>query len=143
MSPCNGKTFCNDFPIFALTTFYQISFILAIPMQNLQRTLRKLRQSALAPAFWNTRESQWRKFTEFCTYFVLHALPASTETICSFVAYLSKNLELSTISNYVAAMMPFHQMLNIEAPDIGHFTVRQALAGVKRQKFELPNRKNA
>lgn len=58
-----------------------------------------------------------------------------------FLRTCQKNLEVLTNATYVAAIVPFHQMCNIEAPNIEHFTVHQALAGVKRQKVVHPDRK--
>lgn len=35
-----------------------------------------------------------------------------------------------------------HEQNNFDPPDIGHYSIKQALAGVKRARRELPNTKN-
>lgn len=68
-------------------------------------------------------------------------LPASVDTVCLFIAFLSDRMAFSTISSYVSGLVQFHNQNNFEAPDMSHFAVKQALAGLKRKKEELPRTK--
>lgn len=121
--------------------FYLSGIFSAIPMESRRKTLTSLRHSALAPASWKTRNSQWRKFFQFCLNCNLSPLPASTDTVCLFIAFLSTSLEYSTISNYVSSLLPLHEHHNLQAPDISHFSIKHALTGVKRSRLERPNKK--
>lgn len=68
-------------------------------------------------------------------------MPASVHTIALYVACLAKRLEYSTIKNYVVAIVSLHHENNVEAPNLGHFSIKEALAGVQRQRYELPHKR--
>ena len=46
------------------------------------------------------RRSQWRRYDAFCSEFGLTPLPASPETVCLHVTYLSRTCCYVTIKNY-------------------------------------------
>lgn len=71
------------------------------------------------------------------------SLPASVETVCLFVAHLSETMEYSSVANYVSGLVTFHNLNDFQSPEVGHFSVKQALAGLKRERVELPHKKDA
>lgn len=69
------------------------------------------------------------------------SLPASIETVSLFIAFLCDKMKYTSIVNYVASVGPYHTQNNYESPDLSHFAINQALSGVKRSKYEVPNQK--
>lgn len=104
--------------------------------------MKSLRHYGMAAASRKTRNSQWKQFFDFCSLYDLQPLPASVDTVSLFVAYLSSRLEYSTVVNYVASLAKLHHENDFDAPDLGHFSVKEALAGLQRSRLELPNRKS-
>lgn len=70
-------------------------------------------------------------------------LPASVKTVALFIAFLARKSEYTTIVNYTAGIASYHWHHDVEAPDLSSFIIRQALAGVRRQRRELPYKRNA
>lgn len=77
----------------------------------------------------------------FCDKYHQKILLASTETICLYVACLSKSMECSSVSTYVSALSSLHNLQGFPSPNLGHFSIRLALAGLKLQRLEAPNAK--
>lgn len=84
-----------------------------------------------------TRQPQWIRFLKFCEKFDRRPLPASTETICLYISYLSRKHEFSTVSNYVSRLAPFHHFSEYDGPGSIHFSIRQALASLQRISIKL------
>ena len=90
-----------------------------------------------------TRNSQWKTFQLFCSDHFLVALPCSEHTVCLFIASLSqRHLEFTTVSSYVHSVVSLHHSQNLPGPDLQHFSIKEALAGLKRSRQELPRRKS-
>lgn len=69
-------------------------------------------------------------------------MPASTHTVSLFIVYLhQRGLQYSTITNYVAGIATLHNQNDYPSPDLNNFVIRDALAGVKRQKFKRPRKR--
>lgn len=64
-------------------------------------------------------------------------------TVSLWVAHLSLSLEFSSVSNYLASLASLHQFHDFPAPNIEHFAIKQALAGIERMRTEAPNGKSA
>ena len=116
----------------------------AILLHSLDQRLKNLRTSALAESSRKTRSAQWRLYKQFCQEHELQALPASTSTVCRYIASLhSRGLQYNTILNYAASITTLHHATNVQGPDMSHFSIKEALAGVKRTREELPNQREA
>jgi hypothetical protein len=76
-------------------------------------------------------------------------IPVAPENVALFIAYLAnkntknakKPYEYTTVVNYVASLASLHTANGLEPPDLAHHSIRAALAGLKRNRFELPHRK--
>lgn len=73
----------------------------------------------------------------------LATTPSCCRNSMPFVASLSESYEYSSIVDYVSSLIPFHQLNDLDPPDTRHCFIRQALAGVKRQRFDFSERKRA
>ena len=89
-----------------------------------------------------TRKVQWRLYEKFCVQYRLVMLPATSDTICLFIAYMAElNFQYSSVLNYVHSLTPLHYNHDVPKPPIDHFAVAQALAGYKRSCQDKPNKK--
>lgn len=120
---------------------YRILFVEATRLQGLCNDLQKLRAKAVTSTTVKTRRSQWRSFISFCKEYRLTALPATEHTVSLYVAFLGRNLEFSTVKNYVFSLIPLHHAHDVAAPDLSHFSIKEALSGLQRSCEELPNRR--
>ena len=91
-----------------------------------------------------TRKSQWSLFQRFCADHSLSSLPCTEHTVGLFIAFLSqRHLEYNTIVNYVHSITPLHHRHDLAGPNLQHFSIREALAGLQRSRRELPFQKRA
>lgn len=95
----------------------------------------------MAPSSQRTCRSQWSRFESFCANYRLGCRPATVDTICLYVTFLAFELEYTTVLNYVALLPSYHPFHNFDYPDLSHFKIKEALAGVQRRRHELPNRR--
>ena len=96
----------------------------------------------MASSSATTRSSQWSSFQRFCTDHSLVALQCIEHTVCLFIAHLSqRHLQYTTVVNYVHSITSLHHQHNLPGPDLQHFTIKEALAGLQRTKQELPCQK--
>lgn len=51
-------------------------------------------------------------------------------------------MEYNSVVNYVLSLVPLHNFHNLQAHDLSHFPIKQAPSGLKRLRFEAPNRKS-
>lgn len=109
----------------------------------LERYLHSLRINPYAQSSLKTRRNQWQQFEVFCARYNLCSLPATEKTLCPFIAHLAKSLEYTTIVNYAVGVVSYHHFHDKKAPELQHFAVKQALAGMQHARTELPNRRNA
>lgn len=127
--------------VFPVSLFQRVNFT-ATPLIQLETELMSLWVHSMAKGSLRTRHSQWKKFQDFYQLYGLDALPASVHTICLYIAFLARSLEFSTILNCVSSLAPHHHRHNFKSPNLDHFKVKEALAGVKRQRLELPNKRD-
>ena len=91
-----------------------------------------------------TRKSQWSSFQRFCDGHSLVSLPCTEHTVCLFIAELSqRHLEYNTVVNYIHSITSLHHRHDHLGPDLQHFSIREALAGLQRSRRELPYQKQA
>ena len=98
----------------------------------------------MAESTRDTRKAQWRLFKTFCSEHNLQAVPASTDTVCRYIASLhGRGLQYNTIVSYTTSLTSLHHAADLEGPNMSHFSITEALAGVKRTRTELPNQRGA
>ena len=111
----------------------------AIQLRKLEAAAAKLRDSAMAESTRRTRTSQWNQFLRFCKQFDLLPLPASPRVLTLFVTHLAhRGLEYSSILNYLHSLSALHTTHDMAPPDLSHYSVQQVLAGLRRQRENLP-----
>lgn len=59
-------------------------------------------------------------------------VPASVDSICLYITYLTDSLKYSTICNYVSAVWTLHELMGVNPPAKGHFLVKCTMMGARR-----------
>src|SRR4051794_8540429 len=77
--------------------------------------------------------SDWRAFETWCTGNGLDALPASPETVASYLADAADTLKPSTLTRRCASISVAHQAAGHESPT-QDARVRATLSGIRRSK---------
>lgn len=99
---------------------------------QLDRKVAVALSQAYAPATMRTRLSQARRYLQFCTETASDPLPATVDTVCRYVVYLSENLAYSSIVCYLDGLRWLHVYFGLQ-PCLDATKVRLTLRGVKRQ----------
>jgi len=68
-------------------------------LQMLKYELKSTRRAAFAQGTRQNHKTQWRSYFAFCFYFCLEALPASVETVCLYIQFLSRSLTPGSVRN--------------------------------------------
>ena len=74
-------------------------------VQELDKDVSWLVCRAWSEGTLRTRDSQWKKFLDFCSSNDLVTVPASDRTVVRFLVFLSKSCKYSTINNYLSAVI--------------------------------------
>ena len=110
-------------------------------MYNLKRDVKKSTVSAYAEGTRKNMRVHWKAFLLFCTFFNLLPLPASLETICLFIQFLSRSFKsVESIKNYVSGVCTLHLFLGHAFPSLDEFGIKLLYRGIARDKAHLPRR---
>ena len=108
------------------------SVFVVLPESVLRSRWFDLRASCWSVATWKTRRSQWKKYLLFCEDQELEAIPASVETVCLYISFLTFTFKYSSITNYVSAIWILHQWFDTTSPAKGSFLVKCTMLGARR-----------
>ena len=109
---------------------------------RLPERARKYVHASKAPNTITAYKRALRDFEYYCRA-VAHApaLPASTETVCEYIAYLADGrAKVSTIDQRIAAIAYAHTAQNLNDPT-AHAMIRETMAGIRRAIGTAPNQK--
>ena len=82
---------------------------------------------------------QWRAFLLFCTYFDLCFIPASLNTICCYIQFLSRSFKsVDSIKNYVQGVKVMHSLLDYPFPHLDSFKLKLLVKGLYKIKQHFP-----
>lgn len=81
---------------------------------------------------WKCCQSQWKRYTDFCTLYDLQPLPASVDNVCLYITFLSSQVKYKTICNYVSALWALHNYFGFPPSAKGSFLVKCTLQGARR-----------
>lgn len=101
-------------------------------MASLKKKCLQVRSLIWAESTWSTKRSQWKRFLDFCHLYDLDPIPASSETICLYITFLTDQVKYTTIMNYVSSIWSLHEFLGAEPLAKNSFLVRCTLTGAKR-----------
>jgi site-specific recombinase XerD len=82
----------------------------------------------------------WRAFCEWCESHGLCPLPASPETVASYIAECAARLKVGSIQRRLNAIAEAHKAVGVESPT-HHAMVTNTMKGVRRTKGTAPAQK--
>lgn len=103
-------------------------------LPELDKRVSEIISSAWARNTLACRNSQWKKFLQFCSLRCLTALPASLSTIVRFLAYLeSLGYKFVTINNYMSSLVVLHKFYGVESGFRETYLIKTTLDGLKNR----------
>ena len=75
-----------------------------------------LKSAAFAQTTKQTYKSQTNCYLKFCLNYHLQAVPASQETLCSYVAFLSRTISSTSVKGYLNAVRILHLEAGLANP---------------------------
>lgn len=109
-----------------------------------EQLIELTRQVALNAKSINTKrayKSDWKDFKTFCSNHKLSPLPATSQTLCFYVTWLSATKKLSTIRRRIASITEAHNFVNL--PNPADSMVKSVLKGLARSCKTKSIRKKA
>ena len=98
-----------------------------------------LRSAYSAGTFSNFR-TQFKAFLLYCTYFRFTPTPATLDTICLYVQFLSRTLSPPAIRNYLSGVKLLHFFSGLEFPFNKNFLLSLTLHGIPHNALHTPRR---
>jgi integrase len=84
--------------------------------------------------------ADWRKFCGWCELHSLGPLPASPETVASYIAECAGRLKVGSIQRRMNAIAEAHKAVGLESPT-HHAMVTNTMKGIRRTKGTAPEQK--
>jgi integrase len=81
--------------------------------------------------------SDWSAFTSWCASHRVTPLPATPETVASYLAELARDHKVATITRRLAAIAAAHRLAEVPSPTT-HEGVRLVMAGIRRTLGTAP-----
>ena len=110
-------------------------------MEDLQKRVELLESSSMAPTTSSARQSQRKRYIDFCDSYDYDPLLNSPDQIVMYIAYLSFIVVFATISNYLSGVSHFLKSNGQKGIDYTNYKIKQALRGAKR--LSLPGKGQA
>lgn len=101
-------------------------------LEELRKRCKDVQSLCWAESTWTTRNSQWRRYLNFCESYGITSIPATVDTMCLYVTFLTQSLAYSSICNYLSAVWSLHQFMGFEPTAKGSFLLSCTLRGAKR-----------
>lgn len=99
-------------------------------------------KAALSDSTLKAYRTAWNEFISWCEQHEQNPLPASPQTVASYLATIAQTQKASTIQKKLTAISQAHQAANVENPTESKL-VRVEMRGIRRLKGTRPNQKAA
>lgn len=110
-------------------------------LEDLKLEARAFKRVAFAEASKRTYKSQLKCYLQFCIDFSQCPVPASSETLTCYLAYLAKKIASSSIPNYLNVVRLLHVSAELPNPLENNFELKLIKKGIKREKGVPPIQK--
>jgi hypothetical protein len=97
--------------------------------------------AAFAKSTVKTYKSQTTAFLKFCIHYNMVSLPASQDTLCAYLAFLSRSLSPSSIKGYMNAVRLLHIEAGFSNPLAQNWEVMMIQRGISRLMGTPPKQK--
>jgi len=129
-----------------ITTWPKSDFIItgttnAITEGELDKAAQFFYSNAYSDNTKRTYTSHKNSYINFCTRFGYPAIPASTQTLCRYAAFLSKSLKFNSIKQYLNIVRILHAEWNLPNPLSNNFILNCTLQGIRRHLGDATIRK--
>ena len=104
------------------------------------RDVRATRLHAFAKGTYSNLRTQFRCYFGFCVYFSRIPLPATIDTICAYVQFLSRSFKPPSIGNYLSGVKMLHIFLGYEYAFSDDFHLHLTIRGIQRIHQHVPRR---
>ena len=111
-------------------------FALSALRKDLKCTLR----SAYSAGTFSNLRTQFKAFLLYCTYFRFTPTPATLDTICLYVQFLSRTLSPPANRNYLSGVKLLNLFSGLEFPFNKNFLLSLTLHGIPRNALHTPRR---
>lgn len=102
-------------------------------MRELDERVHQLQQKSFADATRAAYRSQWAVYIGFCELLNARPVPATTQLLCRYVAYLSQSRAFCTVQQYLNVIRATHELLGFPSP-LQDVALKNTLQGFKRVK---------
>ena len=120
---------------------YNVTIYVAVDLESLDKEVSGAIGAAWSESTLKTRNSQWKKFIEFCHDNDLQPMPASHNTVARFMVFLARTCKYSTVNNYMSAVTRLHEFYGHDMDFRGSFLLKLVMAGIKRQLGDAVSQK--
>jgi hypothetical protein len=100
-----------------------------------------LKSAAFANSTKQTYRSQTNSYLKFCLNYRLQAIPASQETLCSYVAFLSRTISSNSVKGYLNAVRILHLEAGLANPLESNWELNMITRGFSRLLGKPPKQK--
>ena len=99
------------------------------------------KSAAFAKSTVKTYKSQTTSYLRYCSHYGLQPLPASQETLCSYLAFLTRSLSPSSIKGYLNAVRLLHIEAGFANPLSQNWEITMIQRGISRLLGKPPKQK--
>lgn len=108
---------------------------------SLDREVRRYKQAAFAESTKSVYRTQIKKYIEFCKNYGYEPVPASSQVICRYVAYLAQTMCPSSIKQYLNVVRILHLENGMQNPVQDDYILKSVIKGIERVKGNFVRRK--
>lgn len=135
--------FCVDMLYFSLTKCVYVFIGLSAGdlRASLQSDVDSFRRQTFAPATHRAYQSHRRAYLAFCTAIGCPPVPATSDTLCFYAAFLARSLKFSSVRQYLNIVRILHLEWGVSNPLENNFQLACVLQGIRRDHGDQVCRK--
>jgi hypothetical protein len=99
-------------------------------------------KASLSEATKSTYRSQLTSYLKFCIKYDYQPVPASTLTLCRYIAHLTLRLKYSSVKQYLNVVRILHLEYGLNNPLADNYGLKSVLKGVRRLQGDSVSRKS-
>lgn len=111
--------------------YFRVLIYVAVELQKIDDEMSNLIGLAWSPNTLMTRNSQWRRFLNFCASVAACPIPADSLTVARYLVKVSCDCKYVTINNHLSAITVLHKFHGFNIQFREFFLIRLILSGIK------------
>lgn len=112
-----------------------------LTIDGLQREVEFYRAQCWAPSTRRAYGVHRRTYLAFCNSIGMPPVPATTNLLCMYAAFLARKLCFKSIKQYLNIVRILHLEWDLPSPLVDNFHLHSTLQGIKRHKGDATRRK--